>query len=209
MCWGLGPWVAPPWADRKMSTTKQGPASKHIVMPFSLCVLLLYGFSCLSGPALGGRVSLSPLGFARGRRDNKSGAGLAIYPYTAESQTHIPIFHAWLTYGYLIKWGRRRNLLCGRLGLLHKGVERCELSAPCLYLLLLSLRNILHDIGRFCKSFFRVFMQPCGGGVGSLSVAAGTLECWQTQKAGSGFLGLLSYCVHPTHDFEGGGFFWG
>ena len=59
------------------------------------------------------------------------------------------------------------------------------------------------------KSFFRVFMRPCGGGVGSSPVAAGTLECWQTQKAGSGFLGLLSCCVHLTHDFEGGGFFWG
>ena len=73
----------------------------------------------------------------------------------------------------------------------------------CLYLLLLSLMNILHDIGRFCKSFFRVFMRPCGGGVGSLSVTTGTLECWQTQKAGSGFLGLLSCCAYLTHDFEG------
>ena len=52
-------------------------------------------------------------------------------------------------------------------------------------------------------------MQPCGGGVGSSSVAAGTLECWQTQKAGSGFLGLLSYCVHLTNDFGGGWFFLG
>ncbi len=60
------------------------------------------------------------------------------------------------------------------------------------------------ESGRFCKPFFRVFMRPCGGGVDLLPAMAGTLECWQTQKAGSGFLGLLSYCVHLPHDFEGG-----
>ena len=49
------------------------------------CVFLLAMYlSGLNGPALG-VIPASPLGFARGRRDNKSGAGFAIYPYTAES----------------------------------------------------------------------------------------------------------------------------
>jgi hypothetical protein len=46
-------------------------------------------------------------------------------------------------------------------------------------------------------------MRPCSGGVGSLSVTTEPLECWQTQKAGCGFLGLLSYCAYLPHDFEG------
>ena len=51
--------------------------------------------------------------------------------------------------------------------------------------------------------FFAFSCGLAGGVAGSSSVAAGTLECWQTQKAGSGFLGLLSCCAYLTHDFEG------
>lgn len=57
--------------------------------------------------------------------------------------------------------------------------------------------------------FFAFSCGLAGGVAGSSSVAAGTLECWQTQKAGNGFLGLLSCCPHLLHDSEGGGFFWG
>ena len=133
----------------------------------------------------------------------KAAQGIFLSLHRRKLNTHSH-FSRLIKTDYLIKWRWRRNLLCGRAGLLHKGAERCELSAPCLYLLLLSLMNILHDIGRFCKPFFRVFMRPCEAVVGSSSAMAGTLECWQTQKAGGGFLDLLSCCTHLTYDFEGG-----
>ena len=56
---------------------------------------------------------------------------------------------------------KKSFLLCGRVHLLHRGAGCWQHPAPCLYLLLLSLMNILHDIGRFCGAgFFLPFLNP-------------------------------------------------
>ena len=62
------------------------------------------------------------------------------------------------------------------------------------------LPRILSQSGELAR-FVGAQSAPAGGQCPPLLIIP--LECWQTQKAGCGLLGLLSYCAYLPHDFEG------